>query len=70
MHEPKILHRLAVLHGAIRAYQALDGTDPDRRTRLLQSAHELTGTKYRSLRAALSGIEKKIIATRAGRRTR
>jgi hypothetical protein len=70
MHESKILHRLAVLHGAIRAYQPLESMDPDRRAQLLQSARELTGTKYRSLRAALSGIEKKIITLRAGRRTR
>jgi hypothetical protein len=59
MHEPKILHRLAVLHGAIRACQPLESMEPDRRAQLLQSARELTGTKYRSLRAALSGLEKK-----------
>jgi hypothetical protein len=49
MYEPTILHQLAKLHGAIRAYQDLDSEIPDRRARLLQSAHELTGTKYRSL---------------------
>jgi hypothetical protein len=70
MHEPTILHRLTELHGAIRAYQDLDSTKPDRRAQLLQSAHELTGTKYRSPGAALSGIEKKIITMRAGRRSR
>jgi hypothetical protein len=70
MYEPTILHRFAVLHGAIRAYQDLDSTNPDRRAQLLQSAHELTGTKYRTLGAALSGIEKKIITMRAGRRSR
>jgi hypothetical protein len=70
MYEPTILHQLAELHGAIRAYQDLDSTNPDRRARLLQSAHELTGTKYRTLGAALSGLEKKIITMRAGRRSR
>jgi hypothetical protein len=70
MYEPTILHQLAKLHGAIRAYQDLDSEIPDRRVRLLQSAHELTGTKYRSLGAALSDIEKKIVAMRAGRPSR
>jgi hypothetical protein len=42
MSEPTILHRLAALHDAIRAYQDLDSEIPDRRARLLQSAHELT----------------------------
>ena len=68
MYEPTILHRLAALHGAIRVYQARDTTNPDKRAQLLQSAHELTGTKYRSLGAAQSGIEKKIIILRARRR--
>jgi hypothetical protein len=68
MYEPTILHRLAALHGAIRAYQALNRSNPDKRARLLQSAHELTGTKYPSLGAALSGLEKKIITMRARRR--
>jgi hypothetical protein len=62
MYDPTILHQLAKLHAAIRAYQGLDSEIPDRRARLLQSAHELTGAKYRSLGAALSDIEKKIIA--------
>ena len=70
MYELTILHRLAALNGAIRAYQGLDSENPDRRARLLQSAHELTGTKYRSLGAALSDIEKKIIAMRVGRGSR
>jgi hypothetical protein len=70
MYEPTILHQLAKLHGAIRAYQDLGSEIPDRRARLLQSAHELTGTKYRSLGAALSGIEKKVITIRAERRSR
>jgi hypothetical protein len=70
MYEPTILHRLAALHAAIRAYQDLDSEIPDRRARLLQSAHELTGTKYRSLGAALSGIEKMVITIRAERRSR
>jgi hypothetical protein len=65
MYEPTILHQLAELHSAIRAY-----LNPDRRAQLLQSAHELTGTKYRTLGAALSGIEKKIITVRAERRSR
>jgi hypothetical protein len=68
MYEPTILHQLAKLHAAIRAYQGLDSEIPDRRARLLQSAHELTGAKYRSLGAALSDIEKKINAMRVGRR--
>jgi hypothetical protein len=59
MYEPTILHQLAALHGAIRVYQTRDTTNPDKRARLLQSAHELTGTKYRSLGAALSDIEKR-----------
>ena len=67
MYEPTILHRLTALHAAIRVYQARDTTNPDRRARLLQSAHELTGTKYRSLGAALSNIEKKIITIRRTR---
>lgn len=70
MYEPTILHRLAALHGAIRVYHARNGTNPDRRARLLQSVHELTGTKYGSLRAALAGLEKQIITLRAQRRTR